>query len=181
MAEPRRSLSTALTLTFGLALGWFGASHRPTIARSLGGDHAVEDSVATGPVTIEYNENTKVQASLDALYYLDWRGGRLLASVPTYRQTSAATQVLDGFVERDLIVDFKIDPEKPSPHFLMTVGALGAFGSGWAPLFVFESTTKQVAVYRVQSQTIGSKSRPKFDLIELKSFAALPPLPPKAN
>ena len=181
MAHPRRSIPAALMLAIGLALGWSASGHRATAAKALAGDRSMEDSVVSGPITIEYNEATKIQAPLDALYYLDWRGGRLLAMVPTFRQTATSSQVLDGFVERDLIVDFKIDPDKVTPHFLMTVGALGAMGSGWAPLFVFETTTKQVAVYRVETQKVGSKSRPRFEQIELKSFAASMPVVPRAN
>ncbi len=181
MDNPRRRLPTAVTLTIGLAMGWFGASHRPTAAKATGGDHYGDYSVTTGAVSVEYNEGTKVQTALEAVYFLDYRGARLLATVPTFRQSLGSSQVIDGFVERDLLADFKVDPDKAAPHFLMTPGSLGLFSPGWAPLFVFETTTKQVAVYRVQTQSIGVKSKPRFELIEIKSFAALPPLPPKAN
>ena len=53
---------------------------------------------------------------------------------------------------------------------------ISAYGEGWAPLFVFESSSRQVAVYRLQIQSGGVKTA-KFELIELKSFAELPALP----
>jgi hypothetical protein len=92
--------------------------------------------------------------------------------------------MINQFVERDLIADFKIDVERGiNPHFLMTSGALGAYGEGWSPLFVFETTTKQVAVYKLASLSLGGKGASRLDLMEVKSFAALPALPggPRAN
>ena len=56
----------------------------------------------------------------------------------------------------------------------MTTGALGPYSAGWAPLYVFETTTNQVGIYRVQvQQTVGTAptTRPQFDLVELRSFA----------
>ena len=42
------------------------------------------------------------------------------------------------------------------PKFKMTTGALGAYSEGWAPLYVFETVTNQVAVYRVSQQSVGT-------------------------
>jgi len=54
----------------------------------------------------------------------------------------------------------------------MTTGSLGPYNDGWAPLYVFETNTSQVAIYRMQVQlTIGKTSRPRFDLTEVRSFA----------
>ena len=107
---------------------------------------------------VRYNEGTKVQIPQDALYYLDYKGGRLLATIPSFRQSVGATQMLDRFAERDLVADFKIDLDNgPRPHFLMTTGALGSYSEGWAPLFVFESTTNQVAVYKLTQQNGGDQ------------------------
>jgi hypothetical protein len=126
--------------------------------------------VASGPVATLYQSNQRVQVTHDALYYLDYKGGRLLAAVPSLRQTAAGLRVLEEFAERDLVSDFRIGPGV-APHFLMTVGSLGASGDGWAPLFVFETTTGQVAAYRVQAQMVGTSSRPRFDLLETRSLA----------
>ena len=182
MSNPRRHVPTAVTLVIGLALGWGMANHRPTIAKAGGGDRYGEDSVTTGPITLQYNQQTKIQAPQDAVYFLDYRGGRLLATVPIQRQSAQGSQMIDGFIERDLVADFKIDREGGrDPHFLMTPGSLGAYGEGWSPLFVFETTTKRVAVYKLQLQTFGTKSSSRFELLEMKSYATLPPLPPPAQ
>jgi hypothetical protein len=177
MSNPRRCIPTVVTLTIGVALGWALSHHRPPVAKAGGSDRYGDYSLTSGPVAIQYNERTKTQATQDALYYLDWRAGRLLATVPVERQSVKGSKMIEGFVERDLMVDFKFDTERGiNPHFLMTPGSLGAYGEGWAPLYVFETTTKQVAVYKLQPQAIGASS--KFELLELKSFAELPALPP---
>ena len=116
----------------------------------------------------------------DALYYLDYKTGRLLATVPSYRQSACAAKYLDAFAERDLVADFKIDLDHgPRPHFLMTTGAPAFYSDGSAPLFVFELTTSQVAVYRVQQQTVGTVTQPRFELIEIRSFSCAGPPGPR--
>ena len=137
------------------------------------GDYAV----TTAPIMVEYNERTKIQAPQDALFFLDYRAARLVMTIPNYRQINSKTQLLDGFSERDLVADFKLGETSAQPHFVMTAGALGAKGIGWAPLYVFETTSRQVAVYRVEQMAIGTKSKPKFELLEVQSFAATDPLP----
>ena len=90
-----------------------------------------------------------------------------------FRQTVNSTRYLEPFAERDLVADFKIDLDNgPRPHFLMTTGHLGTFGMGWAPLFVFETTSGQVGVYRIQKQTVGLKYQLQFELLELRSIRA---------
>jgi hypothetical protein len=177
MSRPRRRIPTAVTLTIGVALGWALSNHRPPVARAGGGDRYGDYSLATGPVAIEYNDQTKTQATQDALYFLDYRGARLVATVPVQKQSTKGAQLIEGFVERDLMADFKIDAERgANPHFLMTPGSLGAYGQGCSPLYVFETTTKRVAVYKLQAQAVGAKA--KFELLEMTSFAELPALPP---
>lgn len=174
MTAPRR-LPSALVLTIGLALGWVMGHVPAPMANKVqasGGDRSGESIVATGPILLRYNEGTKVQIPLDAIYYLDYKGGRLLATVPSYRQSFGPAKLLDEFAERDLVADFKLDLDNgPRPHFLMTTGALGTYSDGWAPLFVFETTTNQVAVYKVAQQMVGAQSVPKFELVELRSLA----------
>ena len=54
----------------------------------------------------------------------------------------------------------------------MTTGTLGAYSAGWAPLYVFETTSSQLAIYRMQlPQTVGTVAKAKFDLVELRSYA----------
>ena len=178
MSQPRRRVPTAVTLTIGLAVGWGLANHRPQAVKAVGGDRYGDYSLTAGPIAIRYNEATKTQASQDALYFLDYKGARLLATVPMQRQSTQGSQLIDTFVERDLAADFKVDVDRGvSPHFLMTPGSLGAYGEGWSPLFVFETTTKQVAVYKFQLQSVGTRSSSKFELMEIKSYASLPALP----
>jgi hypothetical protein len=166
-------IPTALALLMGVALGWILASGRPAAVHASAGDRSGEFIVTTGPVLVRFDEGAKAPIPLDALYFLDYKGGRLLATVPSFRQTGAATQLIDAFAERDLAADFKLDLDVgPRPRFLMTTGAIGTFSAGWAPLYVFETTTNQVAIYRMQvSETIGSKNRSQFDLVELRSYA----------
>src|SRR5205823_3925744 len=113
-------------------LGWLlTVTPRPAL-RAHGGDRWGDASVATGPVMIRYDERLKAPLAQDALYYLDYRGGRLLATVPSYQQSGGMLRLLDSFAERDLVADFKLDTEGGvRPHFLMTTGSLGQFSEGW--------------------------------------------------
>jgi hypothetical protein len=171
IARPR--IPSALTLLVGLALGW-GLAHgpAPTLqAHGSGSDRSGESILTAGPVMIRYNEGMKIQVPQDALYFLDYKAGRLLATIPTMQQSVGSTKMLDSFAERDLVADFKLDVENGSrPHFLMTTGALGVYSGGWAPLYVFESTTNQVAVYKIEQVTLGRSSQAKLELVELRSL-----------
>lgn len=173
----RTALSHVLILAVGLALGWGLASPRLPVLRAQGADHSGEMIVASGPIATVYQSKQRVQVTHDALYYLDYKGGRLLTAVPSLRQTAAGTRVLEEFAERDLVADFRIGPGVV-PHFLMTVGSLGASGDGWAPLYVFETATGQVAAYRVQAQMVGNSTRPRFDLLEVRPLARTPAAAP---
>ncbi len=181
--EPRRRIPAVVMLLIGLGLGWGMANHQPPVVKAVGADRYGDYSLTSGAIAIQYNDQTKIQAPLEALYFLDYKGARLMATVPVQRSSMSGSQMIEQFVERDLIADFKIDVDRGvNPHFLMTNGSLGAFGEGWAPLFVFETTTKQVAIYRLASLAIGVKSSSKLELMELKTYAAMPPLPtPRAN
>src|SRR5690349_11972927 len=111
MALARSRIPTALALFLGLALGWIFASFRPVPARAGAGDRSGEAIVATGPVMMSFDEAVKGPVPLDGVYLLDYKGGRLVATIPFYRQTTAATNLINSFVERDLVADFKLDPE----------------------------------------------------------------------
>jgi hypothetical protein len=163
----------SVVLATGVLLGWVLASVRPASIRAGAGDRSGDSIVATGPVLVRLDEGTKSPIALDALYFLDYKGGRLLATIPTYRQFGTSTRLIDSFQERDLVADFKLDLDTgPRPHFLMTTGALGSYSAGWAPLYVFETTTSQVGVYRVSAQQgVAGPSQSRFELVELHSFA----------
>lgn len=167
----RRMPGAAAALAIGVVIGW-GLDHLPRpvpVARAHGGDRWGDSIVTTGPVLLRYDEGAKVQIPLEAVYYLDYKAGRLLATVPSFRQSFGPARLLDKFAERDLAADFKIDVENgPRPHFLMATGALGAYSDGWAPLYVVETVTNQVAVYKIQQQQVGAVSKPKFELVEIR-------------
>jgi hypothetical protein len=181
MISPRFRVPTALTLLIGVFLGWGLSSFRPVPLRASASDHSGESIVATGPVHMQFDETVKAPIPLEGLYFLDYKGGRLLGTVPSFRQTAVSTQLIDTFAERDLVADFKLDTDVgPRPHFLMTTGTLGAYSAGWAPLYVFETTSSQLAIYRMQvPQTMGMVSRAKFDLVELRSYAKAGAADPK--
>ena len=175
MSNPSRRMPTALSLTIGLVVGWGLANHRAPVAKAVGGDRYGDYSLTAGPVETQYNERTKTQATQDALYFLDYKRGKLLGTVPVQRSSTTGAQMIDSFIERDLAADFKIDLERGVyPHFLMTPGSLGAYGEGLAPLYVFETTTRQVAVYKLSIQSMGVKASSKFELLEIRSYTSLP-------
>ena len=165
---PRRSfLTTTATLAVGVALGCLLTQGVAPRLRAESSDRWGQSVVACGPIQTYYDKKKEIQVPQDALYFLDYPGSRLLATVPTQQQRANASTILNEFAERDLFADFQL-PRNTTPHFLMTVGSLGLNSDGFAPLFVFETTTKQIAVYRVTDVRNGASSRPSFDLLERK-------------
>ncbi len=145
MMVSRSRIPTVVALFFGVFVGWGLASFRPVPLQASAGDRSGESIVATGPVLVRYDEAAKGPVALDAVYFLDYKGGRLLATVPSFRQTTTSTRLIEPFSERDLVADFKLDLDAgPRPRFLMTTGSIGPDNAGWAPLYVFETTTSQV-------------------------------------
>lgn len=176
MAPLRSRFSGATLLVLGLFLGWALASLRPAPLVAGGGDRSGESIVATGPILIRYDEGSKVQIPLEALYILDYKAGKLVGTVPSMQQTTRGSRYLGTLAERDLAPDFKLDLDNgPRPRFLMTTGSLGAYSGGWAPLYVIETTTNQVGVYRIVQQTVGTRSATRFELLEMRSLAAAAP------
>jgi hypothetical protein len=178
--RPTTGLILALTLAAGVVLGWGFTVSRPPALRASGGDRWDESILTSGPTFVRYNEGSKVQVAQDAIYFLDYRAGKLVATIPTIRQSVGPAKVIEGFAERDLVADFHLDVDTgPRPHFLMTTGSMssgagGAYGDGWAPLFVLETTTRQVAAYKIQQQTIGAASQPRLELMEVRPFGKAP-------
>lgn len=168
-----RSVGPCMVGVFaGLVLGWSAASYSTPSIRAGQGDRSGDSILATGPVLIEIDRVTKLPNTTDALYYLDYSSGRLMATVPTHRQSVGGAQVLGDFAVRDLVADFQ-PPRGTTPRFVMTVGQLGlGASSGWAPLFVLETTSKTVATYRVSpgSARPGGELRPTFELLEVKKL-----------
>ncbi len=166
MTVRRRSLSHGTVLLVGLAIGWGLATGRPARLQAEASDRWGDRILMTGPIAIEQNAQ-KTPIPQDALYYLNYNTGMLLAAIPSYQQTTGGTQILTDFAERDLIRDFDLKPGV-NPHFLMTTGSLGFRTEGWAPLFVVETETGQVAVYKVSAQATVGSSKPNFQLLERK-------------
>lgn len=167
--------SAILALAVGLIVGTIVSGSRAPRLFAGGGDRSGDSIVATGPVTIGYDEGMKVQIPHEAVYLLDYKGGRLLATIPSYRKGIGSAKLIESFVERDLVADFKLNLETgPKPHFLMTSGGLGAYSAGWAPLYVFETVSNQLAIYRVQTYIVGTNSKPKFELVQLQSYSGAP-------
>lgn len=182
MDASRPRFRIALALGTGIVLGWLLAAFQPRSMQGSSGDRAGECVLATGPVLQQYDDSTKASIPLDAVYFLDYKGGRLLATIPTYRAEGTKTQILDGFAERDLVADFKLDLGAGArPRFLMTTGSLGRYSAGWAPLYVFETTSGQVAVYKMQvGGAYGSGAPGQFELLEVRRYnktAGGPPRP----
>lgn len=169
MSFPRFRVPSALSLLAGLALGWgFAQSPAPRL-RADGSDRSGESILTAGPVMVRYNDGLKIQVAQDALYYLDYKAGRLMATIPTMSQSVGGTRMIEAFSERDLVADFHLDLDNgPKPHFLMTTGALGSYSGGWAPLFIFETATSQVAVYKVEQNTLGRSSQARLELVEVR-------------
>lgn len=181
MDASRSRTRFVLAMSLGIALGWLSTVFHSRPMQGGSADRAGECIVATGPVLQQYDETTKSPIPLDAIYYLDYKGGRLLATVPSYRADGTKTQILDTFAERDLVADFKLDLGGGArPRFLMTTGSIGRYSAGWAPLYVFETTTGQVAVYRMQvGQTYGSTAASQFELLEVRRYTRTAGGPPR--
>jgi hypothetical protein len=182
MRSTRRALPHAVTLILGLIVGWTLSMIRPATLHADRGGAGGEDLIASGPVSIEYNEAIKSAVPRDAIYYLDYKGGRLMATIPSPLQSGNVRSLLGSFAERDLVADFNLQPGSATPHFLMTSGTMGALNGAWAPLFVFETTSKQVAAYRMTALTVGNSSKSQLDLLEVRSLPSpLASLPPRAR
>jgi hypothetical protein len=174
-------ISTVAALAAGIALGCLLSGRSRPLLRADGGDRSGETIVTSGSIMTRYDEKLKATLKQDAVYYLDYKRGRLLGTVPSFQQTPGSTRLIGTFAERDLVADFKLDVETgPRPHFLMTTCEMGLYSLGWAPLFVFETTTNQVATYRIQQQSVGTTATPAFELIEVRPIGS-GPQPPAAG
>ena len=100
MASHTSPLSITSGSLFGLLIAGVSLLVQPaTACAGEGGDRAGETAIATGPVRVQYDEATKAPIPLDALYILDYESGRLLASLPTFRQSTHGTTIIGSFVE----------------------------------------------------------------------------------
>ena len=155
---------------------WAGrlASFRPAPFMPAPATARAKSIVATGPVIVRYDEAAK--GSDPARCRLPSRlQGRTAAGDGSHLPANDPATHIDRTVHRTRPGRrLQARPgHRARPRFLMTTGSLGPYNAGWAPLYVFETTTSQLGVYRMQIQqtTIGMPSRPRFELVELRSYA----------
>jgi hypothetical protein len=156
-------------LAAGTALGWAIGSGRSPVLRAGGGDRP--DAAVVARVAIAQNEHPalKVPVRTDALFYLNYSRGYLYAAVPLPTQTAGSSRLLSDFGERDLIKDFGIRPGT-DPHFTLISGMLGvASNEAGESLFVFETTTGQMAAYKVVPEVRAGSSAPQIQLVEKRT------------
>ena len=156
---------------------WAGrlASFRPAPLRAGAGDRSGESIVATGPVLVRYDEATKSPIPLDALYILDYKGGRLLATVPTYPPDRPRRRTIIDIVRRarpgrrlQARPGYRAPPAFPDDHRLARPlhGGLGA-----ALRLRDDHAISWASTGSRSSRRSGKSSRPKFELVELRSYA----------
>jgi hypothetical protein len=161
-----RALPMGLALGLGLLLGWALAGGRvKTLQARVSNDRFGDTIVTTGVIQQESSMAIKGVVPQEAVYYLNYKTGLLMASVPTPRVTPQGTEFLGEFAERDLVADFGLKPGD-APHFLMTTAQVGSRSEGWEPLFVFDTNSGQVATYRIKMQATPTSTKPVFQLLE---------------
>jgi hypothetical protein len=164
-----RVLSSGVTLAIGILIGWALAGSGGRSVRANGaGDRWGDWIVTTGVVHQETSMALKGVVPQEAIYYLNYKTGVLLASLPTPHTTARGTEFLSDFAERDLATDFGLTAAD-APHFLMTTASVGQRSEGWDPLFVFETSTGQVATYRVQTLVTTTSNKPIFQLLDKRA------------
>jgi hypothetical protein len=159
---PAPGRTTLATLSIGLAIGWAVATVSTPPLKAGGVDRLDDWAVASGRILNQFTGPNKPALVQDAIYYLDYKSGYLLAAIPAARYGGNGTQVLSDFAERDLVADFQLAPNTDA-HFLMTTGQTM---EGWEPLIVFETRTGQVATYRVSTVSPTQPGKPRFELLE---------------
>ncbi|WP_020468864.1 hypothetical protein [Zavarzinella formosa] len=140
----------------GICCGLFGAmlftgSEKPAHASS--GDRFQDYIMCTGAVSV----NGKVQT--DGVWMLDYRGGKLVASV-----IDRTTGKMGGWAEVDLVSEFGIPP-KTDVHFMMTTGQIA---QGQAALYVCEVATGKFGVYTMGSSDSGVIQIRRHDLTNFR-------------
>ena len=148
-----------------------------------GGSRSGQSASVAGPVKVESGGAMqfgmgKIQAPLDAVYWIDYRGARLYASIPSSRKTAKDVQLLREFSERDLVADFALKPGD-QPSFLMQAASLGGMGGGSSLLIVIEATSKQIAAYQAQPRRTRSTAGREFERLQLASYGSATPVRPR--
>jgi hypothetical protein len=131
-----------LWLAAGLVLGAAGAAlyFAPAGSAEASNDRSEDYILCTGAVSITPRIPT------DGIWLLDYRAGKLLATVIDRNVGKVA-----GWAEMDLVNEFGIPP-KQNVHFLMTTGTVT---NGQTALYLAETTTGKFGVYTMGPRLDG--------------------------
>jgi hypothetical protein len=99
---------------------------------------------------------------LDAVWFLDYKSGRLLATV-----VDRVAGKVTGWGELDLSEEFGIAP-RANVHFVMTTGEVGV---GQSVLYVAETTSGKFGVYNLVNRADG-KSGVAIKRLDMSTFRA---------
>jgi hypothetical protein len=105
------------------------------------------------------------RGSLDGVWLLDYRSGKLLGTV-----IDKSKGKIIGWAEVDLVTEFGIQPRQ-NVHFLMTCGQIA---QGQAALYIAESTTGKFGVYSMAARGDNQQgvAIQRHDLVLFRQAAA---------
>jgi hypothetical protein len=130
-------------MVVGIALGAFGVTaYFAQGPRAVAGttDRHEDFIMCTGSVS------TNPRAPTDGVWLLDYRSGKLLATVVDRDRGK-----INGWAEVDLVTEFGLAP-RANVHFLMTTGQISI---GQAALYVAETTSGKFGVYTMGPRPDG--------------------------
>jgi len=141
--DSMKSAAPWLGVVFGLGIGflvanWSSQSGPRLIAAN--NDRYGDYVLVTGASSVNPVE------PMDAIWMLDYRSGKLLASVVDRQVGKIA-----GWAEADLMAEFGLAPRQ-EVHFLMTTGNIAL---GQSALYVAEITTGKFGVYTIGANPNG--------------------------
>jgi hypothetical protein len=131
----RRGISGVVGLAVGLVLGvlsTWGYMSQPRLIQAGTSDRFEDYVMVTGAVAVN------PRAPTDGVWLLDYRSGKLLATVID-RNLGKIT----GWAEMDLVAEFGLQPRQ-NVHFMMTTGNIAL---GQAALYLVETTSGKFGVY----------------------------------
>lgn len=122
------------------ALGVAGWFMKEAPARAGSNDRHEDYILCTGAVA------TNLRAPTDGVWLLDYRSGKLLATVIDRDHGKIV-----GWADVDLVTEFGLAP-RADVHFLMTTGQIA---NGQAALYVAETSSGKFGVYTMGTRTDG--------------------------
>jgi hypothetical protein len=130
-------------LVVGMVVGGLGVAlwaSRPAEARAAGSDRHEDYVLCTGAIS------AGPKTTLDGVWLLDYRAGKLLGTVIDRGQGK-----IIGWAEVDLVTEFGLQP-RANVHFLMTTGLISA---GQSALYVAETASGKFGVYTMGPRPDG--------------------------